>query len=163
MLLRASNHGQIKPCLTLLSHQLNRICLKRCEKVRKDIILDSQNRHVVCRACNLGSYSSIKEFVAKLKEGTFLQLKQDSAHADEAISNVRRRPPFGRFSCRRAEDRHSCQQRRRHGLREVRHQRRNGDALWRELPWPFCPGRVAAGQTKGTLSERARLDHRLWM
>ncbi|CAG0913415.1 unnamed protein product [Notodromas monacha] len=42
--------------------------MKKCEKVRKEIIGETLNRHVVCRACDLGSYSSIKAFVARVKE-----------------------------------------------------------------------------------------------
>lgn len=39
--------------------------MKKCEKAREDIVLDSQNRYVYCRPCDLSSMESIREFVKR--------------------------------------------------------------------------------------------------
>ncbi|KAK4885081.1 hypothetical protein RN001_001352 [Aquatica leii] len=37
--------------------------LKRCEKTREEIVLDTKNKYVYCRPCDLASLKSIREFV----------------------------------------------------------------------------------------------------
>lgn len=37
--------------------------MDKCEEARKDIVLDSKNKYVYCRKCDLASFKSIKNFV----------------------------------------------------------------------------------------------------
>lgn len=39
--------------------------MKKCEKVREEIVLESKNKHVYCRECDLSSLESIRNFVKK--------------------------------------------------------------------------------------------------
>lgn len=39
--------------------------MKSCEKERKEIVLESMNKHVYCRECDLSSMQSIRNFVDK--------------------------------------------------------------------------------------------------
>lgn len=39
--------------------------MKKCEEVRKDIVLDSDNGNVYCRECDLASFDSIRKFAAQ--------------------------------------------------------------------------------------------------
>ncbi|GBP32370.1 hypothetical protein EVAR_25625_1 [Eumeta japonica] len=41
--------------------------MKSCEKVRKDIVLETENKYVYCRPCDLSSLRSVADFVARLK------------------------------------------------------------------------------------------------
>jgi len=41
--------------------------LQKCEEERKDIVLDTRNKYVYCRKCDLESMESIREFVAQFK------------------------------------------------------------------------------------------------
>jgi len=45
--------------------------LRKCEEERKEIVLDTKNKYVYCRECDLGSLESIRSFVSSLqaKEG----------------------------------------------------------------------------------------------
>ena len=43
--------------------------MKKCEESRRDIVLQSENKHVVCRECDLASMKSIHEFAEKFKKG----------------------------------------------------------------------------------------------
>ncbi|CAH0550128.1 unnamed protein product [Brassicogethes aeneus] len=42
--------------------------LKRCEAAREDIVLDTKNKYVYCRKCDLASLDSIREFVDVFKK-----------------------------------------------------------------------------------------------
>ncbi|XP_057333223.1 retinol dehydrogenase 13-like [Microplitis mediator] len=42
--------------------------LFKCEKARKEIVLETKNKFVYCRQCNLASQSSIRAFVDKFKK-----------------------------------------------------------------------------------------------
>ncbi|KAL1116081.1 hypothetical protein AAG570_005576 [Ranatra chinensis] len=42
--------------------------MTRCEKAREEIVLESRNKYVYCRECDLASQKSIREFVKKFKE-----------------------------------------------------------------------------------------------
>lgn len=37
--------------------------LAKCEEVRREIVLDTRNKYVYCRKCDLGSFNSIRDFV----------------------------------------------------------------------------------------------------
>lgn len=39
--------------------------MRKCEKVCKEIVLESKNRFVYCRPCDLSSMQSIREFVKR--------------------------------------------------------------------------------------------------
>lgn len=39
--------------------------MKKCEKAREEIVLESKNRFVYCRPCDLSSMESIREFVKR--------------------------------------------------------------------------------------------------
>lgn len=39
--------------------------MKKCEKERKEIVLESKNKYVYCRECDLSSMESIRNFVKK--------------------------------------------------------------------------------------------------
>lgn len=39
--------------------------MKKCEKTREDIVVESRNRYVYCRQCDLSSMQSIREFVKR--------------------------------------------------------------------------------------------------
>jgi retinol dehydrogenase-13 len=41
--------------------------MKRCEEARSEIVLDSNNKYVYCRKCDLASLQSVREFVARFK------------------------------------------------------------------------------------------------
>ncbi|XP_039303241.1 retinol dehydrogenase 13 isoform X2 [Solenopsis invicta] len=40
----------------------------KCETVRRDIVLDTKNKYVYCRKCDLASQESIRKFVAQFKK-----------------------------------------------------------------------------------------------
>ncbi|XP_043667672.1 retinol dehydrogenase 13-like isoform X2 [Vespula pensylvanica] len=40
---------------------------ERCEQARKDIVIETKNKHVYCRKCNLASQESIRNFVTRFK------------------------------------------------------------------------------------------------
>lgn len=42
--------------------------MKRCEKAREEIVVDTKNANVHCRECDLASFESIKKFAKKFKE-----------------------------------------------------------------------------------------------
>lgn len=42
--------------------------MNKCETVRKDIVLDTKNKYVYCRQCDLSSQKSIREFVEEFKK-----------------------------------------------------------------------------------------------
>ncbi|XP_019881396.2 retinol dehydrogenase 13 [Aethina tumida] len=42
--------------------------LKRCEDARKEIVLETKNKYVYCRKCDLASFESIREFVNTFKK-----------------------------------------------------------------------------------------------
>lgn len=39
--------------------------MKKCEQIREDLILESKNKHVYCRECDLSSLDSVRNFVKK--------------------------------------------------------------------------------------------------
>lgn len=39
--------------------------MERCEAARTEIVLDTKNKYVYCRECDLSSFDSIRKFVAK--------------------------------------------------------------------------------------------------
>lgn len=39
--------------------------MRKCEKQREEIVLESKNRYVYCRQCDLSSFESIREFVKR--------------------------------------------------------------------------------------------------
>lgn len=39
--------------------------MKKCEKVRREIVLQTSNKYVYCRECDLSSMESIREFAKK--------------------------------------------------------------------------------------------------
>ncbi|XP_046687524.1 retinol dehydrogenase 13-like [Homalodisca vitripennis] len=41
--------------------------IKKCEKAREDIVLQSKNKYVYCRTCDLASQSSIRKFAERFK------------------------------------------------------------------------------------------------
>ncbi|XP_072929644.1 retinol dehydrogenase 13-like [Epargyreus clarus] len=41
--------------------------MEKCEAVRRDIVLETNNKYVYCRPCDLASVASIREFVARYK------------------------------------------------------------------------------------------------
>ncbi|EDW02224.1 GH21881 [Drosophila grimshawi] len=48
--------------------------MKKCEEAREEIILETQNKYVYCRQCDLASLDSIRNFVATFKR------EQDKLH-----------------------------------------------------------------------------------
>ena len=42
--------------------------MRKCEEERKNIVLDTRNKYVYCRKCNLESIESIREFVTQFRE-----------------------------------------------------------------------------------------------
>ena len=42
--------------------------MSRCEEVRRDIVLETHNKYVYCRPCDLASAASIRAFVARRVE-----------------------------------------------------------------------------------------------
>ncbi|XP_049878198.1 retinol dehydrogenase 13-like [Pectinophora gossypiella] len=42
--------------------------MEKCEKTRKDIVLETHNKYVYCRPCDLASTKSIREFVHRYKQ-----------------------------------------------------------------------------------------------
>ncbi|XP_066582826.1 retinol dehydrogenase 13-like [Prorops nasuta] len=54
--------------------------LEKCEKAREDIVLESMNKNVFCRKCNLASQNSIREFVKQFeKENSELHILINNA------------------------------------------------------------------------------------
>ncbi|KAK9736887.1 short chain dehydrogenase [Popillia japonica] len=54
--------------------------LKRCEEAREEIVVDTKNKHVYCRKCDLASLESIREFVSRfLKEQEKLHILINNA------------------------------------------------------------------------------------
>ncbi|KAJ0173445.1 hypothetical protein K1T71_010594 [Dendrolimus kikuchii] len=41
--------------------------MEKCEEVRRDIVLETKNKYVYCRPCDLASTASIRDFVARFK------------------------------------------------------------------------------------------------
>ena len=37
--------------------------MRKCEEARQEIVLESKNKHVYCRKCDLSSFQSIRDFV----------------------------------------------------------------------------------------------------
>lgn len=42
--------------------------LKKCEEAREEIVLESLNKHVYCRQCDLASFNSIREFANSFQQ-----------------------------------------------------------------------------------------------
>lgn len=42
--------------------------LKKCEEAREEIVLESLNKHVYCRQCDLASFASIREFARNFQK-----------------------------------------------------------------------------------------------
>jgi len=62
--------------------------MKKCEEERREIVLETRNKFVYCRQCDLASFSSIREFVTGLKE------KEEKVHV--LINNA------GVMNCRKS-------------------------------------------------------------
>lgn len=43
--------------------------MKKCESVRKEIVIESSNKYIYCRKCDLASMESIKQFAKRFNEG----------------------------------------------------------------------------------------------
>lgn len=43
--------------------------LKKCETVRQEIVMESSNKYVYCRKCDLASMESIRQFAKRFSEG----------------------------------------------------------------------------------------------
>ena len=43
--------------------------MKKCESVRKEIVMESSNKYVYCRQCDLASMESIRQFAKRFNEG----------------------------------------------------------------------------------------------
>ena len=41
--------------------------MRKCEEVRREIVLDSKNKYVYCRACDLASLNSVRSFVSEFR------------------------------------------------------------------------------------------------
>ena len=42
--------------------------LNKCEEQRREIVLESQNKYVYCRKCDLSSFESVRNFVKQFSE-----------------------------------------------------------------------------------------------
>jgi len=42
--------------------------MNKCEEKRKEIVLDTRNKYIYCRKCDLNSFNSVREFVNQFKE-----------------------------------------------------------------------------------------------
>ncbi|CAB3248670.1 unnamed protein product [Arctia plantaginis] len=54
--------------------------MEKCEAVRKDIVLESRNKFVYCRPCDLSSLESIRKFVERFKS--------EEPHLDVLVNNA---------------------------------------------------------------------------
>ena len=43
--------------------------MTKCESVRKEIVIESSNKYIYCRKCDLASMESIKQFAKRFNEG----------------------------------------------------------------------------------------------
>ena len=42
--------------------------MNKCEEKRRDIVLDTRNKYIYCRKCDLNSFNSVREFVNQFNE-----------------------------------------------------------------------------------------------
>nr|XP_040564111.1 retinol dehydrogenase 12-like [Lepeophtheirus salmonis] len=56
--------------LAAMQHKVFLLCrdMKKCEKTREMIVLDTKNKYVYCRPCDLSSQKSIRDFVDEFKK-----------------------------------------------------------------------------------------------
>ena len=47
--------------------------LKKCEEVRQTIVLETANKYVYCRKCDLASQDSIRKFAEKFNSGNYTE------------------------------------------------------------------------------------------
>uniref|UniRef100_A0A0K2UQE0 Uncharacterized protein n=1 Tax=Lepeophtheirus salmonis TaxID=72036 RepID=A0A0K2UQE0_LEPSM len=59
--------------LAAMQHKVFLLCrdMKKCEKTREMIVLDTKNKYVYCRPCDLSSQKSIRDFVDEFKKNKF--------------------------------------------------------------------------------------------
>ena len=67
-----ANSGIGKEIVTDLAHRGARVYMacrdmRKCEEVRRDIVIDSRNKYVYCRACDLASLDSVRGFVEEFR------------------------------------------------------------------------------------------------
>lgn len=46
---------------------------KKCEEVRQELVLESANKFVYCRQCDLASFKSIRKFADRFNAGNLLR------------------------------------------------------------------------------------------
>ena len=42
--------------------------MNKCEEKRREIVLDTRNKYIYCRKCDLNSFNSVREFVNQFNE-----------------------------------------------------------------------------------------------
>ena len=42
--------------------------MNKCEEKRREIVLDTRNKYIYCRKCDLNSFYSVREFVNQFNE-----------------------------------------------------------------------------------------------
>ena len=45
--------------------------MKKCEEIRKEFVLESGNKYIYCRKCDLASQESIRQFASRFNSGNF--------------------------------------------------------------------------------------------
>lgn len=72
VIVTGSNCGIGKETVRDLAHRkatIYMVCrdIQKCEEARKEIILETKNRNIFCRECDLSSQQSIRNFVKRFK------------------------------------------------------------------------------------------------
>ena len=67
-----ANSGIGKEIVTDLAHRGAKVYMacrdmRKCEEVRRDIVIDSRNKYVYCRMCDLSSLDSVRSFVDEFR------------------------------------------------------------------------------------------------
>lgn len=67
-----ANSGIGKEIVTDLAHRGAKVYMAcrdmlKCEEVRRDVVIDSKNKYVYCRMCDLASLDSVRSFVSEFR------------------------------------------------------------------------------------------------
>ncbi|CAJ0586042.1 unnamed protein product, partial [Mesorhabditis spiculigera] len=63
---------------------------EKCVQVRRDVVLETRNKQVYCRQCDLEDFDSIRNFVAKLSKGKFELDRIDGVLHNAAMMQTQR-------------------------------------------------------------------------
>ena len=58
--------------------------MKKCEEIRKEFVLESGNKFIYCRKCDLASQESIRQFASRFNSGNFSYFFKRAPFDDES-------------------------------------------------------------------------------